>query len=177
MPTATTAATARITPDNDSVVAEVFMAAPPERVFQALVDPEQLMQWFTSEICPTEFFEFEARPGGRYRHASGQSTLTVNGVNRFECQGEVLEVDPPRLLAYTWIANWHDDKTRPTVVRWELTPAANTTRVKVTHSALSDEAVARQDYSGGWPGLMEQLQKFTEGSFEKVLATLMEPEC
>jgi len=112
MTTATAAATARITPDNDSVAAEVFMAAPPERVFHALVDPEQLMQWFTSEICPTKFFEFEARPGGRYRYASGQSTLTVNGVNKFECQGEVLEVDPPRLLAYTWIANWHDDKTR-----------------------------------------------------------------
>ncbi len=177
MTTTATTAKATITPDKDSVVTEIFMAAPPERVFQTLVDPKQLMRWWTSEACPTAFLEFEARPGGRYRYATGQSTLTVNGVNKFECHGEVLEFDPPHLLAYTWTANWHDDKTRPTVVRWKLTPTANGTHVKVTHSGLSGEAVARQDYSNAWPGLMEQLKQFTEGSFETVLATLMEPEC
>jgi uncharacterized protein YndB with AHSA1/START domain len=174
MTTATTAATARITPDNDSVVAEVFIAAPPQRVFQALTDSAQLRLWWTSEECPTEFLEFEARPGGRWRYATQQSTLDVNGVSKFACDGEVMEFDPPRLLAYTWIANWHDDKSRPTVVRWELTPASDGTRVKVTHSGLVREPVARKDYNGGWPGLLEQLKKFTECEFDKLLATLVE---
>ena len=35
-------ATTQITPDNDVVTAEIFIAAPPDRVFQALTDPTQL---------------------------------------------------------------------------------------------------------------------------------------
>jgi uncharacterized protein YndB with AHSA1/START domain len=35
-------ATSAVTPDNDAVVAEVFIAAPPERVFQAITDPNQM---------------------------------------------------------------------------------------------------------------------------------------
>jgi uncharacterized protein YndB with AHSA1/START domain len=31
--------TAAITPDQDVITAEIFIAAPPERVFQALTDP------------------------------------------------------------------------------------------------------------------------------------------
>ena len=95
-------------------------------------------------------------------------------MSKFACDGEVLEFDPPRLLAYTWTANWHDDKTRPTLVRWELTPEDGGTRVKVTHSGLVREAVARNDYNSGWPGLLEQLKKFTETKFETLLATLIE---
>ena len=34
-------ATAAVTPDNDAVLAEVFIAAPPERVFQAITDPSR----------------------------------------------------------------------------------------------------------------------------------------
>jgi uncharacterized protein YndB with AHSA1/START domain len=83
-------------------------------------------------------------------------------VNQFFCQGEVLEFDPPRVLAYTWVANWHDDKSRRTIVRWELTATKDGTHVKVTHSGLAQEAVARKDYSGGWPGVVEMLKKFVE---------------
>ena len=35
-------ATATLTPDLDTVIAEVFIAAPPARVFQAISDPAQL---------------------------------------------------------------------------------------------------------------------------------------
>jgi uncharacterized protein YndB with AHSA1/START domain len=58
--------------------------------------------------------------------------VVVNGVNEFECHGEILEFDPPRLLVYTWYGNWHVNKSLRTVVRWELTPDAAGTRVKRT---------------------------------------------
>jgi len=32
-----------ITPDQDAVVSEIHIAAPPDRVFQALIDPKQVM--------------------------------------------------------------------------------------------------------------------------------------
>src|ERR1700724_1339754 len=69
---------------------------------------------------------------------------------------------PPRVLAYTWIANWHDDLTRRTIVRWELTPKSTGTLVKVTHSGLTQLPIARRDYTGGWPGVLDMLKKFAE---------------
>jgi uncharacterized protein YndB with AHSA1/START domain len=42
-------ATAIVTPDQDAIVSEIEIAAPPERVFNALIDPAQLMQWWHSD--------------------------------------------------------------------------------------------------------------------------------
>jgi len=155
-------ANSRITENNDSIVSEIHIAAPRQRVFQALTDAQQLRRWFSSPECPVKLWEMDARPGGRYRYATEKGTIVVNGVSEFECHGEILELDPPSLLVYSWIANWHDDKSRRTVVRWELTPDATGTQVRVIHSGLAQEGVARKDYSGGWPGVLEMLKKFAE---------------
>jgi uncharacterized protein YndB with AHSA1/START domain len=155
-------ATVAFSADNNAIVCEIQIAAPPDRVFQALTDPGELMIWFNDPSCPVKFWEMDARLGGRYRYATEKGTVIVNGVSEFECRGEILELDPPRLLVYSWIANWHDDKVRRTVVRWELSPNAAGTLVKVTHSGLVLEQAARKDYSGGWPGVLALLKNFAE---------------
>ena len=99
---------------------------------------------------------------GAYRYATQKGSIVVNGVSEFECHGHITEFDPPRVLAYTWYANWHDDSTRRTLVRWELTPRNNGTHVKVTHSGLANLPIARKDYGGGWPGVVENLKTFLE---------------
>ena len=85
----------------------------------------------------------DPRLGGRYSYTTEKGTVVVNNVSEFECHGEILEYDPPRVLVYTWLANWHDDVARRTVVRWELTPTKTGTHVKVTHSGLAQEAAAQ----------------------------------
>lgn len=151
-----------ITLNQDAVISEIQIAAPPARVFQALIDPKQVMSWWTSPDCQIEAFSMEPKTGGRWTYDTKASGLNINGVSKFHCEGEVLEYDPPRCLAYTWIANWHEQKTRRTVVRWELTPLADGTHVKVTHSGLLEEPTCRKDYSSGWPGVVETLKKFVE---------------
>src|SRR5271166_2103650 len=116
-----------ITPDQDAIVSEIDIAAPPERVFRALTDAGELKRWFNSPECPIKFWQMDARPGGKYRYATEKGTVVVNNVSEFECYGEILEYDPPRLLVYTWFGNWHEDKTRRTVVRWDLTATASGT--------------------------------------------------
>jgi len=153
-----------ITPDQDSIVSEIDIAAPAARVFHALTDAGELKRWFTSPECPVNSWQMDARLGGRYSYETQAGSVVVNGVSEFKCYGEILEIDPPRLLVYSWIANWHDDTSRRTIVRWELTPKAGGTHVKVTHSGLASEAAARKDYSGGWPGVVEMLKKFSESS-------------
>jgi uncharacterized protein YndB with AHSA1/START domain len=154
--------TTRSTPNQDAIVSEIEIAAPADRVFQALTTAGELTRWFTSPECPVKFWEMDARLGGRYGYATQPGSTVVNGVREFLCHGEILEYDPPRVLVYTWIANWHDDVAHRTVVRWELTPTASGTHVKMTHSGLATMPVARKDYSGGWPGVVQMLKTFVE---------------
>ena len=152
-----------VTNIQDALVTAIEISAPLERVFQALTDPAQLKRWFTSPECPAKTWNMDPRLGGRYDYSTEPGSFVVNGVREFECHGEIVEIDPPRLLVYTWIANWHDDKQRKTTVRWELEAHGSVTRVKVTHSGLAAETVAREDYRNGWPGVLESLKKFSEG--------------
>ena len=151
-----------ITPSQDAIVSEIEIAAPAQRVFKALSDAGELKQWFSGPECPAKFWKMDARVGGRYSYATEKGSIVVNGVSEFECQGEILECDPPRLLVYTWIANWHDTPGARTVVRWELTEKGSGTHVRVTHSGLSSLPIARKDYTGGWPEVVEMLKKFVE---------------
>jgi uncharacterized protein YndB with AHSA1/START domain len=153
-----------VTPDQDAIVAEIDIAAPPARVFQALTDAGQLKLWFSDPSCPIKLWEMEARVGGRYRYATEKGSVVVNNVSEFECHGEILEYDPPRRLVYTWLGNWHEDLIARTVVHWELAPQAGGTHVKVTHSGLATLPIARKDYTGGWPGVLDMLKKFAESS-------------
>jgi uncharacterized protein YndB with AHSA1/START domain len=154
--------TTSVTPDQDAVVSEIQISARPERVFKALTDARELQRWFGSAECPLKFWKFDARVGGRYSYETEKGSVVVNGVSEFKCHGEILEFDPPRLLVYTWTGNWHDDTSKLTVVRWELTPKSGGTHVRVTHSGLNAMPVAREDYSGGWAGVVEMLKKFVE---------------
>ena len=51
-----------ITPDQDAVIAEVQIAAPPERVFQALTQRAQALQWGTSAMFEIHVWEMDPRP-------------------------------------------------------------------------------------------------------------------
>jgi len=158
-------ALAQFTTGLDTVVAEIEVAAPAERVFAAITDPHQLMHWWGEKgACSAKLWELDARVGGRWRFEAADSNggRVINGVSSFKANGEIVEYDPPRVLAYTWIANWHCEPGRSTLVRWELFPEGEVTRVKVTHSGLADEPEARKDYGGGWPSVVKYLKNFVE---------------
>jgi len=154
-----------VTPDQDALVSEIYVAAPPDRVWRALIDPAQAMQWWTSPECPIETYSIEPKAGGRWRYDSKQSQLDVNGVSKFHCEGEVLEYDPPRVLVYTWIADWHEHPAR-TVLRWELAASKGGTLLRVTHGGLADLPASRKDYAGAWPGVVTRLKAFVEHEWE-----------
>jgi uncharacterized protein YndB with AHSA1/START domain len=155
--------------EHDVVVADIDIDAPADRVFQALTDPKQLFAWWGAEpSVELSLFDMDARPGGRWRfrctpasgmpHGAVGEQLRRNGANAFEAHGEVLEYEPPRLLVWSWMANWHEHPLHTTVVRWELTPTGDSTRVRVTHSRLSQEHIARTDYTDGWQGVLRLLK-------------------
>jgi uncharacterized protein YndB with AHSA1/START domain len=146
----------------DSVAVEIHIAAPPDRVFEALIDEGQLMRWFTGPSHPAELWKVDAQIGGLWRFVSKEGKPGVNGKTCFKVHGEILQLDRPHLLEYSWIADWHEHPERPTIVRWELAATSDGTRVRVIHSGLAEEPVVRKDYGNGWVGVLANLKKFTE---------------
>jgi uncharacterized protein YndB with AHSA1/START domain len=77
----------------------------------------------------------------------------------FEVTGEYLEVDPPRLLVYTWVASWTGDAK--TTVRWDLLPADRGTLVRISHSGLAAYPEIADSYKG-WPRILGWIQAYLE---------------
>ena len=109
-------ATVAITADQDAVEAEIFIAAPPERVFEAITDPSQTAQWWGQQgMYRITEKQSDLRPGGKWSSVG----VGADGPS-FRVEGEYLEVDPPRLLVHTWVKSWEGPSQ--TIVRWELEP-------------------------------------------------------
>jgi uncharacterized protein YndB with AHSA1/START domain len=148
-------ATSKITPDSDAIVSEIHITAPPERVFEALVDPQQIVKWWgQAGVYRCTEWHSDLRVGGKWR----SSGLDGEG-HKFEVNGEYLEIAPPRLLVYSWVASW----TGPvkTYIRWELEPASQGTLVRITHSGLANHPEVAKNYRG-WPRMLGWLQALLE---------------
>jgi uncharacterized protein YndB with AHSA1/START domain len=162
-------ATATLTPDNDAILAEVFIAAPPARVFEAIADPKQLVQWWGKKgLFRVIDSKYDLRPGGKWSY----NGLGPND-GPFHMEGEYLEVDPPRLLVQTRRADWVG--AFETVVRWELEPrevhglhASGTHRVgtgtlvRVRHSGFAGHLQQAQSHHAGWSASLDWLKAFVE---------------
>jgi uncharacterized protein YndB with AHSA1/START domain len=162
-------ATATITPDQDTILAEIFIAAPPERVFQALTDPSQLSRWWgQSDLYRITEATADFRPGGKWFSAG----VGVDG-KTFSVEGEYLEIDPPRRLVQTWIASYQG--SLKTTVYWELEPqtvhglhasgpkrAGTGTLVKLRHQGFASDPQSAASHGEGWKRVMGWMQAFLE---------------
>ncbi len=146
----------------DAVVTEILIAAPPERVFQALITREQALQWGTSAEYETTDWKMDPRLGGKWAFVARARKPSGQYAPDLLHHGEILQFDPPRLLEYTWFASWHPDPLLRTIVRWELVQVAGGTQVKVTHSGLAPLPDLCKGYAHGWPGLVGRIKEFIE---------------
>ena len=138
---------------NDAVTLEIEIAAPPERVFRALTDPAQLVAWFGGDADYSgKLWEIDLRVGGKWRNLGHDRTC-----GDYEMSGEILEIDPPRLLCYTWRYDGHPGPDH-TVVRYELDRAGQGTRLRMTHSGFAGFPETAEEYRKGWPAVLAALR-------------------
>jgi uncharacterized protein YndB with AHSA1/START domain len=125
------------------------LAAAPDRVFDAWLDPKALMQIF--RMSPTDEADAvtDPRVGGRF-------LLTLKSKNTYPHTGEYLVVDRPHKLVFTWFSKGTD--LAETKVTIELKPAkGGGTELTLTHVGLTEKQVA--SHEGGWTAIVGNLEK------------------
>jgi uncharacterized protein YndB with AHSA1/START domain len=145
-----------LTSASDTIVQEIVIHAPAERIFEALTSPAQRVEWWGAEgrFQATEM-ESDLRPGGKW-------TMRGGGLDGrpFKITGQYREVEPPRLLVFTWLPDWQKGAVE-SIVRFELTPKGGLTTVRLTHSGLITEN-SRLSHKG-WPDILVWLRAYAEG--------------
>jgi uncharacterized protein YndB with AHSA1/START domain len=140
-----------------------YIAATPEKIWQALIDPA-----FTAHYFFGRTVEIEPKQGGSFilRMPDG----------RVDVQGRVIEYDPPRKLSVTWHVEWIEEfrKLPACLVTYEIAQAGEAVRLTMTESYSWDvpDAILAGGRMG-WPAILSSLKSLLETG--KALAIKMEP--
>jgi uncharacterized protein YndB with AHSA1/START domain len=139
----------------DAIVKEIVINAPAEQVYDAIADPLQRVQWWGREgRFQATHMESDLRPGGKWKMSG-----TAAAGKPFTVYGEYRAVERPRLLEWTWIADFRENEPA-TVVRFDLEEKNGATTVRLTHSGFANQQ-ARDSYQG-WPWLLALLQEYVQ---------------
>ncbi|MHB8459671.1 MAG: ArsR/SmtB family transcription factor [Candidatus Limnocylindrales bacterium] len=131
-------------------VFEIYIKTTPERLWQAITDPE-IRAKYNFGACQTSDFT----PGSHYE-------MGAPGAPGLLGEGENLEVDPPRRLVQSMVALWSEDvKSEGTSrITWEIEPIGDSCRLTVTHDQLREGA--NEQLYGGWPMILSGLKTWLE---------------
>ncbi|HEX5280270.1 MAG TPA: SRPBCC domain-containing protein [Micropepsaceae bacterium] len=127
-----------------SVIVEREFPYPPEKLWRALTQPHLIEEWLMQS-------DFKPAVGHRFNFRRSPKP-DVNIV--IDC--EVLEIEPNKVLAYTW-----DAYGLESTVTWTLTPTAAGTRLRMEQSGFrSDQKQAYHGARSGWQQFFGSLEKF-----------------
>lgn len=127
-----------------------YFAAPADKVWEGFVSVESNRVIFMGAD-----FEIDLRPGGAMNWAGpGPDGQRVTYV-----RGEVLNVDPPKLLQYSFAMGASSAVSRVTL---ELTPESEATKVSVVHDQWVEDDAAYASCADGWPRILSRLKTLIE---------------
>ncbi|MDQ6418759.1 SRPBCC domain-containing protein [Paenibacillus sp. LHD-117] len=130
------------------VVQEVVIGAPVNKVWEAVSTSEGIAAWFMPNDFQAELgnvFHVDAGPFGKSR-----------------C--EVVELDPPKRLAFKWDKDW--------TVTFQLEEVEGGTKFTLTHGGWDEDtatafgekhAIVRERMAGGWVGIVKKLVEYVQG--------------
>ena len=124
---------------------ERVLRHPPERVWDALTDPDRQFGWHRKPAA------IELEVGGRVEYLEGGFAGPGTG--------EVTAVEPPRLLAYTWVGQ------DPDHLLWELRPHDEGCLLTLIHTFSERNSAA--NFGAGWHICLDSLPAALDGSSER----------
>jgi uncharacterized protein YndB with AHSA1/START domain len=126
--------------------------ASPARVWAAITQPAQMIQWWSPDAGPTLSAEADVRRGGRFSIVF----RLLNG-EEHNPTGVYREVVPDRKLVFTW--EWAGRPEAESLVTFQLEPIDDGVELTLIHERLPDEA-ARESHDAGWRGFLDKLSGF-----------------
>ncbi|MBM2622487.1 SRPBCC domain-containing protein [Actinoplanes sp. LDG1-06] len=127
----------------NSIECDQFIAKPPAAVWRVLTEPELHAKWWVAgDIKPVVGHRFTLDMGAQWG----------------EQQCEVLEVEPEKLLRYTFAEGVLD-----TTITWRLEPEGQGTRLFLVHDGFPPGAPAIEGMGRGWPGLLRRIDTVLAG--------------
>lgn len=136
------------------IVATVEIAAPPERVFEALTSEDIAGWWVRPGVFDTTEWTGDVRVGGRWRSA---------GLARgrpYVLEGEYLAVEPPRRLIHTW--HLAGTPQAHSTVEFLLDPIPGGTRITLRHSGITSRDSCMANLAGWETSFAKLIERFNE---------------
>ena len=131
------------------ITVEVTVAAPIEKVWDAYVTPEDIVQWnAASDDWHTTASTVDLRPGGKF----SSRMEAKDGSFGFDFEGEYTNIVTHELIEYAI-----GDRTAE--IRFEQGEAG----VKVTVEFAAEEENSPEDQKGGWQAILNNFKRHVEG--------------
>jgi len=127
-----------------------YIETTPEKLWQALTDGDF-----------TERYWFGARLRSDWKVGSSFEMVRSDGT--VSDAGKVVEVDPPRRLAYTFVNL--SDKYRnefPALATFVLEPHGKLVKLTLTHEGFAEDSQFYAGISKGWPAILSSLKSLLE---------------
>jgi uncharacterized protein YndB with AHSA1/START domain len=147
-------------------MASRVIAAPPDRVYAALVDREALTAWLPPDGMSGRFERFEARPGGSYRlvltyadasTARGKATADSDIV-----EARFLDVVPGvRVVQAVDFVSDDPAHAGTMIMTWELTAVDAGTRVDIRADDVP-AGISAEDHAAGLASSLTNLASYLE---------------
>ncbi|MBV9718306.1 MAG: SRPBCC domain-containing protein [Candidatus Eremiobacteraeota bacterium] len=133
------------------LVYEIYIAGPPEPIWQALTEGALTSQYFPQLV---HVDRWETGAPIEYREADGTAVI----------EGELLEVDRPFLLRYSFRNRWNTNAVTepPSRVTWRITPLGEVCRVTLVHDDFSADSPTFDDVRRGWLEITCGLKRVVE---------------
>jgi uncharacterized protein YndB with AHSA1/START domain len=130
-------------------VYQVEIATTPERLWQALTDPDDTRRYWYGARSISDW-----KVGSRWTSESEDGEVYL--------EGEILEIDPPRRLVHT-LHIVHEPEAAaeaPSRLEFDITPIGDRCRLTVTHTGRGP---ATLEYTtGGWETIFGGLKELLE---------------
>ncbi|MEM7318740.1 MAG: SRPBCC domain-containing protein [Pseudomonadota bacterium] len=126
------------------------MPYPPERVFDAWLNPDMLAKFMIPGPGMTvPEATSDAKVGGRFR-----IVMNAPEAGDLPHEGEYLAIDRPNHLQFTWVSPYSQEDSTVTL---DFTPREGGTEVRLHHVRFPNEE-SRNNHQGGWTMILQALE-------------------
>ena len=129
----------------------VYIAATPDQVWDGLTNGD-----FTQRYWGGLRIQSDWNVGSPVTHVRQDGAVGL--------EGEVLESERPRVLAYTFHMLMSPEKRneQPSRVRFEIEPVGSMVKLTLTHDHFEQGSATFEDTRHGWPAIMCSLKSLLE---------------